>query len=36
VSVDGKFGEDTEKKLEEKIKRKTFKDEDIKIICDKK
>jgi hypothetical protein len=36
VDVDGKFGDETEKKLEEKIKSKTFKDEDVKTICDKK
>ena len=36
LSVDGKFGEDTEKAIEEKTKSKTFKDEDVKTICGKK
>ena len=36
VSVDGKFGDETEKALESKTKSKTFKDEDVKIICGKK
>lgn len=36
LTADGKFGEETEKALEEKTKSKTFKDEDVKTICDKK
>ena len=36
VTVDGKFGEETEKALEEKTKSKTFKDVDVKTICVKK
>jgi len=36
VGVDGKFGEETEKALEEKTQSKTFKDEDVKTICGKK
>lgn len=36
VSVDGKFGEETEKALQEKTQSKTFKDEDVKTICGKK
>jgi hypothetical protein len=36
LSADGKFGEETEKALEEKTKSKTFKDEDVKTICGKK
>lgn len=36
VGVDGKFGEETEKALEEKTDSKTFNDEDVKKICGKK
>ena len=36
VGVDGKFGEETEKALEEKTNSKTFNDEDVKKICGKK
>ena len=36
LTVDGKFGEETEKALEEKTKSKIFKDVDINTICDKK
>jgi len=36
LTADGKFGEETEKALEEKTKSKTFKDVDVKTICDKK
>jgi hypothetical protein len=36
VGVDGKFGEETEKALEEKTKNKTINDEDVKKICGKK
>lgn len=35
ISVDGKFGEETEKALEEKTQSKTFKDSDVKTICGK-
>ena len=36
LTADGKFGEETEKVLEGKTKSKTFKDVDVKTICDKK
>ena len=36
LTADGKFGEETEKALEEKTKSKTFKDVDVKTICVKK
>ena len=36
IDVDGMFGEETEKALEEKTQSKTFKDEDVKTICGKK
>jgi hypothetical protein len=35
ISVDGKFGEETEKALEEKTQSKTFKDSDVNTICGK-
>lgn len=36
INVDGKFGEETEKALEEKTQSKTFNNEDVKTICNKK
>jgi hypothetical protein len=36
IDVDGMFGEETEKALEDKTQSKTFKDEDVKQICGKK